>query len=143
MEPIDLQARRPWHRAAAWRITIGHVLRAARRDQGLRLTDVADRAGMSPQYLSEVERGRKEASSQVLSALTRALGLTLVDLAGALVRELPEPAAAPSRERAARDLSGVRHEESRLSSPAPVSLAEADPRAAGGLGPGATVLLAA
>lgn len=89
MEPTDLTAWRSRHRAAAWRVGIGQVLRGVRHDQGLRLADVASLAGMSPQYLSEVERGRKEASSQVLAALTRALGLSLVDLAGALARELP------------------------------------------------------
>ena len=37
---------------------------------------------MSVAYLSEVERGRKEASSEVLAAVCRALGLRLVDLVG-------------------------------------------------------------
>src|SRR3712207_8703814 len=45
-------------------------------------------ARVSPQYLSEVERGRKEASSEVLTAVTAALGLTLVDLAGGLAHDL-------------------------------------------------------
>ncbi|MBO0900172.1 helix-turn-helix transcriptional regulator [Cellulomonas sp. zg-ZUI222] len=68
-------------RPSAWRRTIGALLRAAREDRGLRLVDVAARARLSPQYLSEVERGLKEPSSEVLAALTDALGLTLVDLA--------------------------------------------------------------
>lgn len=63
-----------------WRDVVGAVLRESRRRRGERLTDVADRAGVSPQYLSEVERGRKEASSEVLAAVTDALGLTLADL---------------------------------------------------------------
>ncbi len=50
-------------------------------DRGLRLSDVAERAGVSTQYLSEVERGRKEASSEVLGAVTEALGSSLADLA--------------------------------------------------------------
>ncbi|MBD0324015.1 MAG: helix-turn-helix transcriptional regulator, partial [Aldersonia sp.] len=47
-----------------WREALGRSLRAAREDRGDRLIDVADRAGISPQYLSEIERGRKEPSSE-------------------------------------------------------------------------------
>jgi transcriptional regulator with XRE-family HTH domain len=57
-------------------------LRAAREERGGRLVDVAERAGISPQYLSEIERGRKEPSSEMIAAVTGALG---VDLAGLLV----------------------------------------------------------
>lgn len=39
-------------------------------------------------HLSEVERGRKEPSSEVLAAICRALGLDLADLLGAALREL-------------------------------------------------------
>ena len=73
---------------ASWRRTIGRRLREARLDAGLRLVDVAEAARVSPQYLSEVERGRKEASSEVLAAVTAALGMTLVDLAGGLAHDL-------------------------------------------------------
>ena len=45
---------------------------------------VADRAGISVQYLSEIERGRKEPSSEMLAAVGGALGLTLVDLTRAV-----------------------------------------------------------
>lgn len=75
-------------RAAAWRESIGQVLRTAREHQELRLVDVAARAGVSAQYLSEVERGRKEPSSEVLLAVTAALDLTLADLALATSRRL-------------------------------------------------------
>jgi hypothetical protein len=88
MEPTDA---RQTHRAdarAAWRRAIGHVLRRRREQVELRLTDVARRAGVSPQYLSEVERGRKEASSEILAAVTAALGLTLLDLAHGVAVEL-------------------------------------------------------
>ena len=44
------------------------------------LADVAREARVSTQYLSELERGRKEASSEVLAALCRALRLDLTDL---------------------------------------------------------------
>lgn len=57
------------------------MLREWRIAQGLRLSDVAARAGVSVQYLSEVERGRKEPSSDVLGAVTEALGSSLSELA--------------------------------------------------------------
>ena len=62
---------------------VGGILRERREAQGRTLRDVADAARVSVAYLSEVERGRKEASSEVLSAVCRALGMRLVDLVGA------------------------------------------------------------
>ncbi|WP_422738142.1 helix-turn-helix domain-containing protein [Micromonospora sp. WMMD729] len=62
------------------RRVIGGVLRRLRQSQGRTLRDVAAAAGVSVPYLSEVERGRKEASSEVLAAICRALGIQLSDL---------------------------------------------------------------
>ena len=81
-------------RRGAWRVAVGSVLREWRTAQGLRLTDVAERAGVSVQYLSEVERGRKEPSSEVLGAVTEALGPSLAELALGVadgLREAPRP----------------------------------------------------
>ncbi|MHA7189380.1 helix-turn-helix domain-containing protein [Arthrobacter sp. MDT2-16] len=55
----------------------GDVLRELRQNRGERLTDVATRAAISPQYLSEIERGRKDASSEILAAVARSLGVTV------------------------------------------------------------------
>ncbi|BCL24759.1 helix-turn-helix domain-containing protein [Streptomyces tuirus] len=63
-----------------WRDLVGDVLRRERLAQERTLKDVADEARISVPYLSEVERGRKEASSEVLAAAARALGLGLGDL---------------------------------------------------------------
>jgi transcriptional regulator with XRE-family HTH domain len=63
-----------------WRDVVGDVLRRERLAQERTLQDVADAARISMPYLSEVERGRKEASSEVLAAAARALGLRLADL---------------------------------------------------------------
>lgn len=63
-----------------WRHLVGDVLRRERRAQERTLQDVADAARISMPYLSELERGRKEASSEVLAAAARALGLTLAEL---------------------------------------------------------------
>lgn len=63
-----------------WRDLVGDVLRRERLAQERTLKDVADAARISMPYLSELERGRKEASSEVLAAAARALGLGLTDL---------------------------------------------------------------
>jgi transcriptional regulator with XRE-family HTH domain len=72
------------------------VLRDERRRQQRTLAQVAERAGMSVQYLSEVERGRKEASSEMLGAACGALGLSLAEFAGRCVRTFTSAAARPS-----------------------------------------------
>lgn len=56
------------------------MLRRERLAQDRTLKDVAEAARISMPYLSELERGRKEASSEVLAAAARALGLGLGDL---------------------------------------------------------------
>ncbi|WP_420849169.1 helix-turn-helix domain-containing protein [Parafrankia soli] len=67
---------------------IGAVLRRLRQAQGRTLRDVAEAAQVSMPYLSEVERGRKEASSEVLAAICRALDIRLVDLLAEVMTEL-------------------------------------------------------
>jgi transcriptional regulator with XRE-family HTH domain len=63
--------------AALLREVIGDVLRRARISQGRTLREVSDSARVSLGYLSEVERGRKEASSELLSAICGALEVPL------------------------------------------------------------------
>ena len=63
-----------------WREVLGRRLRALRQDQDETLAETAGRAGISPQYLSEIERGRKEPSSEMIAALAGALGTTLTTL---------------------------------------------------------------
>jgi transcriptional regulator with XRE-family HTH domain len=67
---------------------LGSRLRELRRQRAEKLTETAGRAGISPQYLSEVERGRKEPSSEMIAALAGAFGLTLVDLATLVTEDL-------------------------------------------------------
>jgi DNA-binding XRE family transcriptional regulator len=71
-----------------WREVLGQRLRALRRDQRETLSETASRAGVSPQYLSEVERGRKEPSSEMIAALAGALGTTLSGLTEQVAGEL-------------------------------------------------------
>jgi transcriptional regulator with XRE-family HTH domain len=63
--------------AVLLREVVGDVLRRARRSQGRTLREVSDSARVSLGYLSEVERGRKEASSELLSAICTALDVPL------------------------------------------------------------------
>lgn len=78
----------PRTRRPLWREALGAFLRRERLAQERILTDVASAAGVSTQYLSEIERGRKEPSSEILAAVTEALGLTLLDVAAGVAGEL-------------------------------------------------------
>ena len=62
------------------REVLGDVLRQARITQGRTLRQVSDSARVSLGYLSEVERGRKEASSELLSAICDALDVPLSEV---------------------------------------------------------------
>jgi DNA-binding XRE family transcriptional regulator len=64
-----------------WRESVGRELREERLGSGKRLIDVAEQAGVSPQYLSEVERGLKDPSSELLAAIAGALGLSVAEIA--------------------------------------------------------------
>ena len=82
-EPVREQTER---RAAPdveplWRESVGRELREERLATGKRLVDVAEDAGVSPQYLSEVERGLKDTSSELFAAIAGALGLSVVEIA--------------------------------------------------------------
>ncbi|KGA03737.1 hypothetical protein GM49_0460 [freshwater metagenome] len=60
------------------RTHIGSALRQERISQGRTLRDVAKGARVSLGYLSEVERGQKEASSELLNSICQALDLSLL-----------------------------------------------------------------
>lgn len=94
-----------------WRDVLGVQLRRIRLHRRLTITTTAERAGISAQYLSEVERGRKDPSSEIVAAIAGALDCTLADLTDLTVRELRR-ASTPA----------VLELHSRTSAPAPVSL---------------------
>jgi transcriptional regulator with XRE-family HTH domain len=71
-----------------WREVLGRRLRTLRGQRRETLSETARRAGISPQYLSEVERGRKEPSSEMIAAVAGALGTTLIDLTEAVAGDL-------------------------------------------------------
>lgn len=62
MDKVVPFRRRPARQAPEplWREAVGSQLREERGERGERIADVAERAGVSPQYLSEIERGRKD-----------------------------------------------------------------------------------
>lgn len=64
------------------RSAVGSELRALRIAQSRTLRDVAREARVSLGYLSEVERGQKEASSELLAAICSALNVQLGTLLG-------------------------------------------------------------
>lgn len=86
---------------------LGDVLRQQRQQQGRTLRDVSAEARVSMGYISEIERGQKEASSECLAAICTALdvplSLVLAEVSDEMAREeaaatsvstLPAPAAA-------------------------------------------------
>ncbi len=70
------------------RHALGEVLREERLRQERTLRDVATEAAVSLPYLSEIERGRKEVSSEVLRSVCDALELPLTDLLDRSARRL-------------------------------------------------------
>ncbi|HZE38366.1 MAG TPA: helix-turn-helix transcriptional regulator [Stackebrandtia sp.] len=67
---------------------IGETLRTRRREQRRTLRDVSGAANVSLGYLSEVERGQKEASSELLSSICEALDIPLSDVLGDVTSEV-------------------------------------------------------
>lgn len=63
-------------------------MRRHRLEQHRTLADVARHASVSVPYLSEVERGRKEASSEILATVCDALRIELSDLLAEVGRDL-------------------------------------------------------
>lgn len=78
------------------REVLGDVLRRARTTQGRTLRQVSDSARVSLGYLSEVERGRKEASSELLSAICHALDVPLSELLVDASEQLARQESAPT-----------------------------------------------
>jgi transcriptional regulator with XRE-family HTH domain len=63
-----------------FRRQLGDVLRGERMRRGMTLRELSSEARISLGYISEVERGQKEASSELLSSLCEALEVPLSDV---------------------------------------------------------------
>jgi transcriptional regulator with XRE-family HTH domain len=70
---------------------LGGILRGHREGQGRRLSEIASEAGCSPAYLSEVERGLKDVSADLLIAITYALSVPIAAVYTDLGRRLEAP----------------------------------------------------
>ena len=108
------------------RHAIGSVLRRLRTERGATLREVSERSRISVPYLSEIERGRKEASSEILAALCRVLDLGEGQLMALVAAEFAD----------SQVLSLVGSE-------SPQAAAAAAPAPGHGLAAGAALLLAA
>lgn len=91
-----LAPRTPRAPEPLWRELVGTELRRRRHERGDTLTELAEAAGVSPQYLSEMERGLKEPSSEMIAAVAGALDLSLLELTSAVAAGLA-PAATTQR----------------------------------------------
>jgi transcriptional regulator with XRE-family HTH domain len=80
--------RQPAGQEPLWREALGHRLHTLRVELGQTLGETAGRAGMSAQYLSEIERGRKDPSSEMIAAVAGALGTSLLDLTAQVTVDL-------------------------------------------------------
>lgn len=80
MNPAERARAQAAPRRVLLRSALGEALRRLRLEQGRTLAEVALSARISMPYLSEVERGLKEISSEVLAALCAALGIELSEL---------------------------------------------------------------
>ncbi len=79
------------------RDAVGETLRDARNRQNRTLRDVSTAANVSLGYLSEVERGRKEASSELLASICDALDLELSDFLDSVSRTMRTESLADKR----------------------------------------------
>ena len=103
--PTPIRFANPTALEPLWRHLLGRQLRVLRLANGEKLAETAARAGISPQYLSEIERGLKEPSSEMIAAIAGALGVTLLDLTELLADELRGAAALEPRHEISRPAS--------------------------------------
>ena len=86
--PTNRRRGGPGRPEPLWRAVLGARLRDLRHDRGLTLVEAADRAGVSPQYLSEIERGRKDPSSEIVAAVAGALDSSVLELGSLALADL-------------------------------------------------------
>ena len=72
----------------------GKVLRDYRHETGLTMRKLSKNTGISLSHISDIERGKKEASSEMLEDLCGGLGLTTLDLLEISVQQLRSEEAA-------------------------------------------------
>jgi transcriptional regulator with XRE-family HTH domain len=85
---------------------MGERLREARQARGLSLRGLADRLGVSPSLISQVETGRARPSVSTLYAIASSLGISLDELLFPDARQLSRKAAAIARSVGTAQVSG-------------------------------------
>ena len=83
--------------ASSIRVALGNLLRRRREEAERSLSELAEAAELSPAYLSELERGLKDVSSERLLAIARALEVPVAELYLDLARSLGSHAAREQR----------------------------------------------
>jgi transcriptional regulator with XRE-family HTH domain len=63
-----------------FRTALGEILRETRHELNLTMRDVSERASVALGYLSEIERGQKEVSSEILDAIAAGLGIPTYEI---------------------------------------------------------------
>jgi transcriptional regulator with XRE-family HTH domain len=63
-----------------FRVILGEVLKEYRSEKGMTLRDVSEKSAVALGYLSEIERGQKEASSEILENLAYGLDIPLYQI---------------------------------------------------------------
>jgi DNA-binding XRE family transcriptional regulator len=121
--PFGRQTLEPQALEPLWREVLGSRLRALRTDRDETLAQTAERAGISPQYLSEVERGRKEPSSEMIAALAGALDVTVADLMAGAAEDLRRAATVVSGTMVGTATSVIRPSGQRPSGPVALAMA--------------------
>ncbi|MGN6427552.1 MAG: helix-turn-helix domain-containing protein [Leifsonia sp.] len=99
------------------RHAMGTVLRRIRTERGATLRQLSERSRISIPYLSEIERGRKEASSEILAALCRVLDVTegellsmaAAEFAGEFAAGAPVLSLVPERREPAHEVAEPAH----------------------------------
>jgi transcriptional regulator with XRE-family HTH domain len=86
-----------------FRRSLGDVLRSRRMHRGLTLRELSAEARVSLGYISEIERGQKEASSELLASLCSALEVPLSDV----LREVSDVVAAQETGQPARSVEAT------------------------------------
>lgn len=67
-------------RSKNFRVILGEVLKEYRLEKGMTLRDVSEKSAVALGYLSEIERGQKEASSEILENLAYGLDIPLYQI---------------------------------------------------------------
>lgn len=69
--------------------SVAQAFADARRDSGMKQTDLANAIGKHQSYISDIERGQRRIDVLELFAVARAMGLKPVDLYARLTRDVP------------------------------------------------------